>query len=73
MLYSIVPVEEIWAEADVPVPERRDVIVNGCMMQVESTGTSLGRVVRVLSTDPEHYLKPEYQPGSFVVLTDSML
>ena len=62
MLYSIVPVEEIWAEADVPVPEMRDVIVNGCMMQVESTGTSLGRVVRVLSTDPSIILSLSISP-----------
>ncbi len=70
MLHSIVPVEEIWAETDLPAAELREVMVHGCMMQVEPIDSSSGKVVRILSTDPQDYLKPEFQPGRIVLLTD---
>lgn len=64
MLYSIIPDEEIWAETDeVGIYE---LYINGCMMQVASMDGKSGVIIRILSTDPQDYLNPKYQPGTSI-------
>lgn len=67
MLYTIMPPEEIWAEEQEDV-ELKDVDFQGCMMQIEPVDTATGKVVRILSTDPQDYLNPAFQPGSIVAI-----
>lgn len=69
MIYSIIPPEEIWDESNAD-PTFREVDINGCLMQVEQLTATRGRVVRLLSTDPQDFLNPSYQPGSFLNLND---
>lgn len=67
MLYSIVPDEEIWTE-EASDSSFHEVEIDGCMMQVEPIDAARGRVVRILSTDPQAYLNPAFQPGSVVLM-----
>lgn len=67
MLYSIVPNEDIWSEDSVDY-NFHEVMIDGFMVQVEPIDGVSGRVVRVISTDPQAYLNPTFQPGSLVPL-----
>jgi len=65
MLYSIIPNEEIWAE-DVQSPTFCEMVIGDCKMLVEQLQNGQGRIERILSTDPQHYLDPRYQPGQII-------
>ncbi len=68
MLYSIIPREEIWAETEeFSILEMK---VNGCMVEVATYDANNGVVLRILSTDPQDYLNPQYQPGTFIPLVN---
>jgi len=66
ILYTVVPPEEIWEEDG----KRRLVMasVKGCPVLVEALGEGRGRIERVLSTDPQHFIDPALQPGQAVIL-----
>lgn len=67
ILYTVVPPEEVWEEE----VERRfiEVDVDGVRVLAEPIDGTRGRVERILSTDPGHFLNPSLQPGSTVRLT----
>jgi len=65
MLYSIIPNEEIWAE-DVQSRTFCEMVIGDCKMLVEQLQNGQGRIERILSTDPQHYLDPRYQPGQII-------
>ncbi|PTX58642.1 YlzJ-like protein [Melghirimyces profundicolus] len=61
--YSVIPAEFAWVDPS-QEPETREVEVEGVSMLVEMTGSGEGRIVRLFSTDPRHYLDSRYQPGA---------
>ncbi len=62
MLWTVIPIELVMAnEATAPrLSERR--LPDGSTLVVDSS-TGVDRVLRLHSTDPAHYLNPEYDPG----------
>ncbi|MFD1426237.1 hypothetical protein JOD24_001253 [Kroppenstedtia sanguinis] len=66
--YSVIPAEAAFQDPSQPQPEIREVLVDGVSMAVEMDGPGEGRILRLLSTDPAHYLDSRYQPGSKVSL-----
>ncbi len=66
IFYTVVPIEDILDDEE----ERMLVPASagGCTMLVEPLGEGRGRIERILSTDPHHFLTPELQPGSIVDL-----
>jgi len=56
--YCILPVEEIMAELDSYEPVFNEVTNGNMIIQAEQ-----GCIRRVFSTDPDHYLQPDLQPG----------
>ena len=66
MLYTIVSVDDIFDE-----PEERTFVAasfQGINLIVEPVGDGRARVERILSTDPEHFLRADLAPGSIVRL-----
>lgn len=47
-------------------PEYRDIEYQGVAMVVEPAGHGRQKVVKLLSTNPFDYLKPELAPGSII-------
>ncbi len=66
ILYTVVPPELVWEEE----AERRfvEVRVGGVLLLAEPLDGTTGRIERILSTDPGHFLDPALQPGSTVRL-----
>jgi len=62
-IYTIVPEEQIFAEAEPSLSQVFEIIYGGVPVQVHYQGGRSFRVDRILSTDPAHYLNQAVQPG----------
>ncbi len=47
-------------------PKYEHLIIQGVPMLVERTADGRKKIVKLLSTDPNHYLKENYFPGNYV-------
>ncbi|HHW72108.1 MAG TPA: hypothetical protein GX393_02625 [Firmicutes bacterium] len=66
ILYTVLDLEEVlegFEEAPQPTLE---LSVGGVFVEAEPLGSFQARVVRVLSTDPRHFLEPHCQPGAII-------
>lgn len=63
-MWTIMPEEVIWEGFEEDKRQLLEVEWRGVKMLVEPTGFTQATVVRLLSTDPADYLRPELQPGS---------
>lgn len=70
LLYTIVPSEAIFGwdgEGEEEGSSHELAIeVQGVQMLIEPAGTGCGRVRRILSTNPQVYLDPRWQPGEMI-------
>jgi hypothetical protein len=72
VLYTVVPMEVIFSEdnqegeGSLPNLAEQTVQIGGATLLVEPDGMGRGKVKRILSTDPNHYLDPRWQPGMTV-------
>ncbi|PKM89976.1 MAG: hypothetical protein CVU87_03580 [Firmicutes bacterium HGW-Firmicutes-12] len=63
VIYTPIPPEIIWQdtnETDFKIIEEK---INGIAVNILVTSDSTARIERILSTDPQDYLKALYQPG----------
>lgn len=70
ILYTILSDAEIFEE-----PDDRNFVhaaFHGIYLVVEPLEGGKGRIERVLSTDPGHYLRKDLQPGAIVHLLEGM-
>lgn len=70
LLWSIVPTADVFA-TDTPnnYLVRQLPSAEGSLV-LSDAGAGMGKVERIISTNPYHYLRPEWQPGSLVRLAD---
>lgn len=67
ILYTPVQLELVLEGFDkTKYPEHREVKYKGVPVLVEEAGFGRKRIVKLLSTDPFDYLKPEMAPGSII-------
>ncbi|MEF3304892.1 YlzJ-like family protein [Paenibacillus sp. GYB003] len=66
ILYTAVPIETVLEGMDDPRPATVEMTVNGVMMQIEPVSPYSGKIVRLLSPDPTHFLNPDYAPGKLI-------
>lgn len=69
LLWSIVPTEFVFASTDAAAPKFRELKMEGATMVVEPLPGGMGRIERVISGNPQHYLRPEWQPGQYIALS----
>lgn len=65
ILYTPFPLELIFAAKDRTISPYQEIELDGATLVVQSTGAGMGKIVQVRSTDPNFYLRPEFQPGQF--------
>ncbi|WP_461365095.1 YlzJ-like family protein [Candidatus Darwinibacter acetoxidans] len=66
MLYTVLPLEEVLEGLEEDPPRTIQLAVGEITVEAEPLGSFQARVVRVLSTDPRHFLEPHCQPGSII-------
>jgi hypothetical protein len=64
VLYTVMPAEVIWAEAE--APSLKSVVVRGRTLLVQPDGPDSGVIVALLSTDPSDFLDANFTPGTRV-------
>jgi hypothetical protein len=74
MLYTIVPIEYIFAaealeddESEKQQEEEIEIKKEGVSLMVQSLAPGQYKVTRIISTNPNDYLRSEWQPG--VIMT----
>ncbi len=65
VLYTVIPIEDVLNEPGAPAAQA-EVAWEGRRLLVEPLQGGVGRVVRLISTDPLDYLDPRWQPGAIV-------
>lgn len=64
-LWTILPTEMILSNMDIPTVYE-EVTCNNMKLLVEKVGSTQYMVSRLLTTDPQDYLRPEMQPGTIL-------
>jgi len=68
-MWTIVPDEVLWEGFDDETPGYIEVTNSaGILLQVEPMARNSGKVVRVISSEPNDYFRPDCQPGTVVDL-----
>lgn len=62
ILWTVLPVELVLAEESFSSPYE-EIEYDGVKMLVEKSSDTEARIVRLLSSDPAHFLRPDLQPG----------
>lgn len=66
ILWTVMPLEIVLAKREDENPPYREIRYRGALLLLEPTGISGGRIVRVISSNPAHYLDPSLQPGNII-------
>ncbi len=64
IIYSPVPIETIFDGYDQMKLNYRELQMGHVTMVIEQISNTEGKIVRVISPDPQDYLNPRYQPGT---------
>lgn len=67
IIYSAMPIEQILEGIDTYRPMYHEVQMDGVTMLVEQTEGMEGKIVRLLSPNPQDYLNPRYAPGTKIM------
>lgn len=66
ILYTPLPVEDVLAGFEKEAPELIELSMYGTKLLLEQTGLTEGKIHRIISTEPQDYLRPELQPGNII-------
>ncbi|HKM43245.1 MAG TPA: YlzJ-like family protein [Limnochordia bacterium] len=66
LLYTVLPLDDVFEGIEAKPVATMDLRLGGMDLEVEQLGGFRVRIVRVISTDPQHYLLPHCQPGSVI-------
>ncbi|MED1784744.1 YlzJ-like family protein [Brevibacillus fortis] len=64
ILYSIIPMETVFENMEqVEKQELKEISLGHATMLIEQTGPFEGKIVRLISPNPQDYLKEQFAPG----------
>jgi hypothetical protein len=66
ILYTMMPYEQVFPPAEDSSSQQIMINYNGIPVMAEWTENHEYRVVRVMSTDPNHYMNNSCMPGSII-------
>jgi hypothetical protein len=68
ILYTTVPLELVFPYEVDTFEKQKTMNINGIPLLVEFTDPQTIQIVRVLSSDPQHFLDDRYSPGTKISL-----
>ena len=66
IIYTAMPLEFVYSGFDEFHPQYEEIDYQGVKMVIEPSGPYTGKIVRLLSCNPQDYLNPSYSPGSMI-------
>lgn len=66
ILYTMMPQELIFQTESTEFSRHLEINYNGIPLMVERTDDQGYKVIRVLSSNPDHYLDSRFMPGSII-------
>lgn len=66
IIYSPVPIEFIFEGYDQMKLNYREIQIENTTMVVDQISSSEGKIIRLISPNPQDYLNPKYQPGTMI-------
>ena len=67
ILHTVMPMETVMADMEkVEKQELKEIRRGHMTMLVELTAPFEGKIVRLISPDPQDYLNPDYSPGQII-------
>lgn len=72
IFYSCMPDDIVFDGWERVPNSTAEITVNGILMQVEPIAPSQARIVRLLSTDPRHFLNQAYAPGQLIAFSPAL-
>lgn len=66
IMYTSMPLEWVFEGYDQFNPTYTEIVYDGVQMLIEPTGSFQGKIVRLLSCNPQDYLNPNYSPGTII-------
>lgn len=70
IVYTIFPLELVFEGYEDFKPEYEEIERDGCRLLVEALSFNQGKIVRLISSNPQDYLNPAYQPGEIIKFKD---
>ncbi len=68
ILYTTIPLEHVFPANETEYTNQQTIEINGGLLVVEPISQTEYKVVRLISSDPGHYLNENYCPGTIVQL-----
>ena len=68
IIYTPLPIEQVLEGNSDFSPDYKEIEKDGCILLIEPISFSEGRIVRLISSNPQEYLKPTLQPGEIIKL-----
>lgn len=68
IIYTPMQLELVFAGMEEQQAAPRELVINNSTLLVRDTGPGKAQVIRLISTNPYDYLKPEYMPGAEISL-----
>lgn len=66
LLWTVLPMEFVLQQDDGVQPSYQETLVKGVKVVVERMSIDECRIVRIISTDPKHFLQSDIQPGLII-------
>ncbi|MEN6411162.1 MAG: YlzJ-like family protein [Veillonellales bacterium] len=63
------PLSLVWGQPQGSLPPYEEIEYTGTKMQVTKLSDNQWQIIRILSTDPQDYLREDIQPGTVLVST----
>ncbi|HEY3423166.1 MAG TPA: YlzJ-like family protein [Negativicutes bacterium] len=64
ILWTVMPLEAVMGNVDNAAPPYEEMQYAGMKIVIEKIDSAQCRIVRLMTTDPQDYLRPELQPGT---------
>lgn len=72
IIYTLVPQEYLYQEEEQGQNRPQAIELNGVQMLVQPSGGQMCEIVRLLSSNPYHYLDSQYAPGQKITISYQM-
>ncbi len=70
ILYTALPLELILEGYEEFSPKYEEIKKDGQLLLIEPISFNRGKIVRLISSNPQDYMNPSLQPGEIIGITD---